>query len=130
MLALLAAQLVPVSRDNPPVQLEVPAPRGVREVLERACYDCHSHETTWPWYAYIAPVSWLVVHDVHDARRHLDLSAWGRYDREEQKEKLEEVWEEVERGEMPLWYYLPLHPEARLSDRDKALLRAWTGGDS
>jgi hypothetical protein len=119
------AQLVPVERSNPPVEAEVPAPAPVREILARACYDCHSHETRWPWYARVAPVSWLVAHDVNHAREHMDLSAWNRYDAKERREKLDELWEEVEEGAMPLWYYLPLHPQARLSDADKETLRGW-----
>jgi hypothetical protein len=124
--ALAVAQLVPVERSNPPVEAEIPAPAPVREILERSCYDCHSHETRWPWYARIAPVSWLVAYDVRHAREHLNLSAWSRYDAKERREKLDELWEEVEEGAMPLWYYLPLHPQARLGDADKETLRAWT----
>ncbi|MCZ6781905.1 MAG: heme-binding domain-containing protein, partial [Proteobacteria bacterium] len=99
---LVVAQLIPLTRDNPPVETEAPASAELRELLRRSCYDCHSHETRWPWYAHLAPVSWLVVYDVHEAREHLNFSAWNRYDRVEQREKIEEVWEEVEEGEMPL----------------------------
>jgi hypothetical protein len=122
---LLAIQLVPVSRENPPVEEAVPAPPEVRALLERSCFDCHSHETRWPWYARVAPVSWLVAYDVSHAREHLNFSTWNRYDVEERAELLEEAWEEVEEGEMPLWYYLPLHPEAELNDADRALLHEW-----
>jgi len=123
--ALVAIQLVPVAPENPPVETEVPAPEAVHAVLRRACYDCHSHETRWPWYARLAPVSWLVADDVSEAREHLNFSTWNRYDASERRELREEVWEEVEEGEMPLWFYTPLHPEARLSDADRATLRNW-----
>ena len=123
--ALALSQLVPVEWSNPPVEAEVPAPPAVREILERSCYDCHSHATRWPWYAWVAPASWLVVHDAHHAREHLNFSAWNRYDAKKRREKLDELWKEVEKGEMPLWYYLPLHPQARLSEADKAALRDW-----
>ena len=122
---LLLAQLLPVNRENPPVESEVSASAEVRRVLRNSCYDCHSHETRWPWYSRVAPFSWLVAHDVSHAREHLNFSAWNRYDPREQRKKLEEVWEEVEEGEMPLWYYLPLHSEARLAEDDKRRLRAW-----
>ena len=59
--AFVAIQLVPVDRKNPPVETEVPATAEARSVLRRACYDCHSNETVWPWYSRIAPVSWLVA---------------------------------------------------------------------
>ncbi len=120
-----AIQLLPVKRDNPPVEEEVAAPPAVREILRRACYDCHSHETSWPWYSYVAPVSWLISDDVHHAREHLNFSTWNDYDRDERAELLEEAWEKVEDNEMPLWYYLPLHPDAELSGSDREALRAW-----
>ncbi len=122
-------QLVPVDRGNPPVESEVPAPAEVRAVLRRACYDCHSHETNKPWYGYVAPASWLLAYDVRQAREHLNFSTWNRYDAEEQQENLEEAWEKVEDGEMPLWYYLPLHPERRLTEADRRALRAWALSD-
>ena len=124
----LLAQLVPLDRTNPPVDGEAPASNAVREVLRRSCYDCHSHETRWPWYAHVAPVSWWVVDDVHEAREHLNFSAWNAYDAKKRAKKREEVWEEVEEGEMPLWYYLSLHPNARLGDGERELLRAWAHG--
>ena len=123
--AFVLAQVVPLERSNPPVEVEVPAPGPVRQILERSCYDCHSHATRWPWYAWVAPVSWLVVHDVNHACEHLNFSAWNRYDAKERSEKLDDLWEEVEKGEMPLWYYLPLHPQARLSEGDKQTLHGW-----
>lgn len=125
IVAFAAIQLVPVTRDNPPVAGEVPASPEVRAVLERSCYDCHSRKSRWPWYATVAPVSWLVARDVHEAREHLDFTAWDGYSAKKRAKKLEEAWEEVDEGEMPLWFYVPLHPEARLSDADRALLREW-----
>jgi hypothetical protein len=130
---LLAIQLVPVKRDNPPVESEVPAPEAVRAILKRACYDCHSNETRWPWYARVAPASWLVAYDVHHAREHMNFSTWARYDARKQAKHLEEAWEEIDEGEMPLFYYVWAHPAARLSASDRSALRAWTragsGGD-
>lgn len=123
---LLTAQFVRVERDAPAVQGEAPAPPEVRAILERSCYDCHSRRTRWPWYGYVAPASWLLAYDVRHARRHLDFTAWDTYSEKKRAKRLRQAWEEVEDGEMPLWYYLPLHPEARLSDADRALLREWT----
>lgn len=128
--ALAAAQLVPVSRQNPPVQQEVPAPPQVREVLRRSCYDCHSNETRWPWYSRVAPVSWLVAYDVRHARGHANFSTWDKYDEKKRADILDDIWEEVRDHEMPLFYYLPLHPKARLSDADRELLHQWTGAGS
>jgi hypothetical protein len=122
---LLAAQLVPVERTNPPVESEVPAPADLRDVLRRACYDCHSNETIWPWYASVAPVSWLVAWDVNSGRDHLNFSTWNRLSEADQRHAFEEIQEEVEDGSMPLPIYLPLHPEARLTAADRAAIEAW-----
>ena len=129
-LALLAAlglllQLVPYGRrhDNPPIAAE-PAwdrPR-TRELFFRVCKDCHSHETEWPWYSHVAPASWLVQRDVDEGREHLDVSDWRG--NEENEEHGREAARMVRKGEMPPWFYLPLHPDARLSpDEREELLR-------
>ena len=124
--AFLASQLVPIDRENPPVETEIPAPPEVRQVLERACYDCHSNESKWPWYGYVAPASWLVAYDIEEAREHMNFSTWNRYDREEQLDLVEEIWEEVDEGEMPPFFYTPLHSHANLDANDRDLLRAWS----
>ncbi|HEU5182002.1 MAG TPA: heme-binding domain-containing protein [Candidatus Polarisedimenticolia bacterium] len=123
---LIAIQAVPVHHDNPPVSAEVEAPEEVRAILRRSCYDCHSHQARRPWYAYVAPSSWLVEHDVNEGRRHLNLSTWDRYDARARAHHIEEIGDEVQMGTMPLWYYLPLHPQARLSAQDKEILMHWT----
>lgn len=125
-IALVVIQFVPVDRTNPPIETEVPATAEVRAVLRRACYDCHSNETVWPWYSRIAPMSWLVARDVHKGREELNFSTWNRLTTKEQVKALHESWEAVEDGEMPLWFYLPAHPEARLSAQDRSVLRAWS----
>lgn len=119
-------QLYPVDRTNPPVLEEVPAPPEVAEVFESACYNCHSNQVRWPWYSYVAPVSWLIAHDVSEAREHLNFSEWGLDPEEDMEDLLEEIWEEVEEGEMPLKKYRLLHPEARLTERQKGLIEDWT----
>jgi hypothetical protein len=124
----VAIQFVPVERDNPPVESEIPAPPLVRTILEQSCFDCHSHETDWPWYSHVAPVSWLIAHDVEEGREHLNMSRWNDYDSAKQRGLREEIWEEVEEGEMPRWFYLPLHPEAALDEAEKELLRYWALG--
>ncbi len=120
-------QLWPVDRANPPVTAEIDAPPRVMQVLRTACYDCHSNETRWPWYGYVAPVSWLVAHDVHEAREELNFSASGLLSPEDAAELREEVWEEVEEGEMPLGKYLWMHSDARLSEEQRQVLREWAG---
>jgi hypothetical protein len=128
--ALLVAQLVRCERTNPPVTAAVEAPAEVAAVLRRACYDCHSHETVWPWYSRVAPVSWLVAHDVAEGRDELNFSAWGAYDRRRKLKLLRETAEQVADGEMPPWYYTLMHAEARLGAPDRELLAAWTAEET
>ena len=123
---LVAIQLVPVDRANPPVVADFDGPSQVRAVIRPSCYDCHSHETSWPWYSRVAPMSWLVAHDVEEARDQLNFSQWGTYDRKRQAKLAKEMWEEVEEGAMPLRMYLLAHPDARLSEAGKATLRDWS----
>lgn len=122
---IVAAQFVPVAKSNPPVETEVPASPQVREILRRACYDCHSNETVWPWYSRVAPASWLMAWDVNEGREHLNFSAWNRLSDADRRHAFEEILEEVDADAMPLPIYLPLHPEARLSDQDRSLIDAW-----
>ena len=75
-------------------------------VLERSCRDCHSNETTWPWYSSVAPVSWLVARDVNEGRKELNISEFGTYEPKKQQHKLEEACTQVKEGEMPMWIYV------------------------
>ena len=124
--AFIAIQLVPVSRTNPPVQSDFRGSAEVVSVLRRACYDCHSNETVWPWYSRVAPLSWVIVHDVNEGRAVLNFSTWNQLSPEKQAEALKESWEDVAEGKMPTWYYVALHPEARLSANDQSVLRTWS----
>jgi len=122
---LILIQFVPVTRTNPPVTAEVNAPADVMAVLKRACYDCHSNETRWRWYAYVAPVSWLIAGDVKEGREHLNFSAWASLSPSYQRILAEDMWEQISRGEMPLWAYRVMHSGARLTDADKAAIHRW-----
>ena len=102
------------------------APPEVAAVLRRACYDCHSNETVWPWYSHVAPVSWLLARDVREGRGELNFSTWDAYDAKKKTKKLKETAEEVTEGEMPPWFYAAVHRHAALSPADAERLRAWT----
>ncbi len=121
----VAIQFAPVERSNPAAEADVPAPANVRAILRRACYDCHSNETVWPWYSRVAPFSWLVVRDVREGRKELNFSTWNRISTRQQVKKLKESWKEVDEGEMPPWYYLSMHRDATLSAEDRAALHSW-----
>ena len=121
----VAMQIVPVDRSNPTIEVDLGAPKQVDLILRRACYDCHSNETVWPWYSRIAPVSWVVANDVKKGRAVLNFSTWTRLGNEQRAEAVAESWEEVAERKMPTWYYVTLHPDARLSEDDKSALREW-----
>lgn len=125
LVAPVVIQFVPVDTSNPPVIGDVPTSPAVKAVLRRACYDCHSNETEWPWYAQVAPFSWLIARDVRKGRAELNFSTWNQYSTQQRVKKLKETWEEVTAGKMPPWLYLPAHREARLSAEDRALLTQW-----
>jgi len=124
--AFIAIQLVPVSRTNPPVEGDFRGSTEVVSVLRRACYDCHSNQTVWPWYSRVAPVSWVIAHDVNEGRAELNFSTWDQLSTEKQAKAMKESGKEVAEGEMPTWYYVVLHPEARLSANDQSVLQAWS----
>lgn len=123
--AVLVAQLVPVDRTNPPVETEIPAPRPVAAILRRACIDCHSNETVWPWYGRVAPVSWLLARDVREGRRELNVSLWNRYDEKRRLRKLKEIVEQVGKREMPPAIYTLAHRSAILTPEDRKTLMEW-----
>ncbi|MDZ4347177.1 MAG: heme-binding domain-containing protein [Candidatus Binatia bacterium] len=121
----IVVQIVPVARVNPTKRGQPPAPREVQAVLQRACYDCHSNETRWPWYSRVAPVSFLIARDVTEGRSELNFSTWSQYNERRKTRKLKEIAEQVEKGKMPQWYYVSLHPEAKLSAADRELIIKW-----
>ncbi len=120
VILLIAIQLVPFGREhtNPSVQAEPKwdSPQ-TRALAKRACFDCHSNETVWPWYSNIAPVSWVLQRNVNEGRSKLNFSEWNR-----PQNKAREAAEAVQKGEMPEKMYLPLHPEANLSAQEKQAL--------
>ncbi len=105
-------------------------PANIRAILSRSCFDCHSDQTDWPWYSGIAPVSWLVAGDVERGRKKMNFSAWGKLALTRQSSKLDDIADEVKKGEMPLKIYLLMHPDANLSQADRAALSSWAGAMS
>lgn len=122
----LAIQLVPVHRDDRPgTAVTLDTPPAITAALRDACWDCHSGSTVWPWYSRIAPVSWLVAHDVAEGREHLDLSTWSELRPARRAKLFGEIAEDVEKGEMPPALYRLAHPEARLDDATRSAIVAW-----
>ena len=114
--SLVVAQLIPYGRDhaNPPVVAE-PAwvHPATRQLAQRACFDCHSNETRWPWYAQVAPISWWLQREVEQGRRALNLSEWTA------TASAHRAGETVMDGEMPPRSYLADHPEAQLTEAER-----------
>jgi hypothetical protein len=124
LIVLIGIQFIPVERSNPPIKQEMPMPNNVKEVLVRACYDCHSNTTEWKWYSKVAPMSFLISYDVKEGREHLNFTEWDYYSMKEDKIK-EEIWEEVLKERMPPWSYRVVNPKGKLSDEDKRIIREW-----
>ena len=126
MLAIILAggliQMVPIGhRHSNPVVVREPAwdNSKTRQLVKRACFNCHSNETVWPWYSRIAPISWLTERDVNNGRSHLNFSEWNT-----PQDEADEVGVEIQTSAMPPWFYLPMHPEAKLTPEEKTALIA------
>ncbi len=124
---LVVAQVIRPIKSNPTVDpaKELQAPPAVMSIVQRSCFDCHSNHTVYPWYSQVAPVSWLLADDVKDGRKEVNFSEWNTYTPRRTARKLHEICEQVKAHDMPLWFYLPLHPDAKLTDADRAALCQW-----
>jgi Haem-binding domain len=111
--------------DHKPSVDQVNLPAEVTTIFKRSCVDCHSSQTAWPWYSYVAPVSWLVERDVSRGRHHMNLSDWQQYTFKQREKLLADIGSEVKNGEMPLSQYTLVHREAKLSDADRNLVYNW-----
>ena len=132
--AILAGiQFAPVNRTNPAVRSQVAMPGEVQSILRRACYDCHSNETRWPGYSYVAPASWFVVRHVNRGRGDLNFSEWPIFDPEFEEHAFRDIQEQISKRKMPLRSYTFVHRDAKLSPEDRDTLLRWArsqgGGD-
>jgi hypothetical protein len=131
LIAFIVMQFFRIDKSVPPfeaangfLQIEKP-PMDIHPLLVNACYDCHSYEATYPWYANIAPVSWFLQSHIVEGREHLNFSTWGTYSTKDQQKLLEEVSEEIQEGKMPLKSYTIIHKDAIFTTEEKALLLNW-----
>jgi len=131
LVAFVAIQFVRPARNLSPAagpndvtaKLEVPA--DVQHVLATACYDCHSNNTRYPWYAQVQPVGWWLASHIHDGKRHLNFSEFGAYDAKNAARKLRGVARTINGGSMPLSSYTWIHRDAILSAAEKKLVADW-----
>ncbi len=130
--AFLAIQIRQAERTNPPfdpaqvIDKHLPVPADVKAMLDRSCRDCHSHETRWPIYSYVAPMSWELVEHVNHGREEMNLSEWGDYDIESMQDILAAMCRQVRKGAMPLPQYTMIHRSARLSTSEVDRFCSWT----
>ena len=130
-LAFVGIQFANPSLTNPPVEpgrdlmATNPPPPEVAALLHRACYDCHSNETRWPWYAHVAPVSWWIVGHMKDGREKLNFSEWPHDDAYRARKKLNHIADQVQEREMPLASYTWIHKDARLTQEERGRILKW-----
>lgn len=112
--------------EQTPKELEIKAPENIMTMFKNACYDCHSNETKWPWYSYVAPFSLMVNSHVQDGRQALNFSIWENYSPEEKKKQIKEIYRTAY-ASMPLSSYIRFHKEADLTREQRNEIRDWTG---
>lgn len=131
LLVVLLIQLIRPERTAEPVDplndlIAVTRPSAeVEAILRTACYDCHSGQPRYPWYANVAPISWWLQHHINEGREHFDASGWGKASVKKRDHKMEEAVEMVKEGEMPLPSYTWTHRDARLNEAQRAMLTAY-----
>jgi hypothetical protein len=129
--AFLIIQFIPsgLPGNNPAKGFDFVTQNNVRPeiatILRSACYDCHSQEVQFPWYSYVAPVSWQVAKDINNGREHLDFSEWEQLSKRKKVKMLTEISDVVGSGEMPLRIYKVAHPDANLNSEQRQLIVNW-----
>jgi hypothetical protein len=128
LIVIALIQFIPVNRTNKPVDPKADfvkiynTPKNVTQILKKACYDCHSNETVYPNYAYVAPISWSIKHHVNEGREHLNLSEWGIFNKDLKKNMLEKSVHAVKDYTMPMPGYIAQHPNANLTKAERTLV--------
>lgn len=132
VVGLVVIQFFRIDKTNPQVnaaetlEAAVDVPPDIKLILGRACNDCHSNQTIYPWYSNVQPAAWFLKSHIDDGRRHLNFSVFNTYDAKKKAKKLEEICEEVESSAMPLPSYLWIHRDAVVSESEKKALCDWT----
>ncbi|MEO8380261.1 MAG: heme-binding domain-containing protein [Acidobacteriota bacterium] len=127
----LLSQFLRPELSNRPVdpKRQLHAPANVQAILDRSCADCHSSQTHWPWYANVSPLSWWLADHVKAGRSEINFSNFPTTPANRAAHKMEEVCEQVEKGEMPIREYLWMHRSAGLSAADKQTICTWAKGE-
>jgi len=135
-LLLVIIQFFQIDKSAPTIKEEeklatiVQPPEAMLQTLKGACYDCHSYETTYPWYTYVAPVSWWIGGHIRNARKAMNFSTWGQYSADDQKHMLHECAEEIQEGHMPPKGYVRMHSAAYMDEAKQAAIVEWLNSAS
>ena len=128
LIVIALIQFIPVNRVNKPVDQKVnfinvfATPGNVQAILKKACYDCHSNETIYPDYAYVAPFSWIIKNHINEGREHLNFSEWGTFNKDLKKGMLENSARTLKDYSMPMPAYITKHPAANITKAERVLL--------
>ena len=131
LIALVIIQFISIDKTNPEIITEqdfinmTNPPAKIAAMLKSACYDCHSHESVYPWYTNVQPVAWWIKGHIKGGKKHLNYSEWATYSEDKKTHKIEESIEEIEASHMPLKSYTWTHSDANLSHRDREELLQW-----
>ena len=133
---LIIIQLFRIDKTNPPIEIAkdfitiTNPPADIAKMIKTSCYDCHSHESVYPWYSNIAPVSWFLKGHINEAREHVNFSEWANYPLDKVKRKLDACSEDIEKGDMPLGSYTMIHTNAKLNAEQSKKLSDWFENES
>lgn len=128
LIVIALIQFIPVDRTNKPIDKKVNfinvfnSPKNVQIIVKKACYDCHSNETVYPNYAYVAPISWSIKNHINEGREHLNFSEWGNYNQDLKTSMLKNTVQSLKDYSMPFPAYVPQHPEANLTKAERVLM--------
>ena len=131
LLLVVGIQFIPsglphvINENKNDLLLNNSVPDSVSILLKAACYDCHSNESVYLWYSYVAPVSWLIARDVNVGKKELNFSNWESLKKMKKAQLLDEIYEAVSDGSMPMKIYPIMHPEAKLTKNDRELIAEW-----
>ncbi len=127
IIQFIPANLPETTTDNPNdlIANNIDIPEDVKSILKESCYDCHSNETHYPWYSYVAPISFLVSRDTKVGREELNFSHWESYKKTDKAGALDGIYDAVSEGEMPMKIYTIIHRDASLSDDEKGIISNW-----
>ena len=131
LIVLVGIQFIPTKRNQSNEILESDIsktymlPAEIQTIFKNSCYDCHSNNTKYPWYNKIQPVSWLLENHIKKGKKELNFSEFGAYSKRKQKNKLKSITSQIRDNEMPLSSYTLIHRDAKLSEKDRDLIKQW-----